>query len=77
MGKGRGKKTAGNAVEWIKTGIVLVILAAELAFGAHLLAEEQREKENVWIGSYPMANQNVEWTGAGYSFPWMTGGAEE
>lgn len=21
-----------------------------------------------WLGSFPMANQNIEWTGAGYSF---------
>ena len=30
---------------------------------------QEMERRAVWIDSYPMANQNIEWTGAGYSFP--------
>ena len=30
---------------------------------------QEIERRAVWIGSYPMANQHIEWTGAGYSFP--------
>ena len=33
--------------------------------GLNLWKDEQ-DRAAQWIGSYPMANQNVEWTGAGY-----------
>lgn len=28
--------------------------------------QDQKNRAAQWIGSYPMANQNIEWTGAGY-----------
>ena len=33
--------------------------------GLNLWKDEQ-DRAAQWIGSYPMANQNIEWTGAGY-----------
>ena len=33
--------------------------------GLNLWKDEQ-DRAAQWIGSYPMANQHVEWTGAGY-----------
>lgn len=28
--------------------------------------QDEKNRAAQWIGSYPMANQNIEWTGAGY-----------
>ena len=28
--------------------------------------QDEKNKAAQWIGSYPMANQHIEWTGAGY-----------
>lgn len=28
--------------------------------------KDEQERAAQWIGSYPMANRNIEWTGAGY-----------
>ena len=54
--------------EKIKTSLAILILIAEIAAGIRMYAEEKRERENIWIGSYPMANANITWEGAGYSF---------
>ena len=43
--------------------ITTVIMIAMI--GLNLWKDEQ-DRAAQWIGSYPMANQNIEWTGAGY-----------
>ena len=30
------------------------------------LWKDEMDRRAVWMESYPMANQNIEWTGAGY-----------
>ena len=43
--------------------ITTVIMIAMI--GLNLWKDEQ-DRAAQWIGSYPMVNQNIEWTGAGY-----------
>ena len=43
--------------------ITTVIMIAMI--GLNLWKDEQ-DRAAQWIGSYPMANQGIEWTGAGY-----------
>jgi len=52
--------------EWIKTSAVILILAAEIIFGIHMYLEEERANRAVWTEEIPIANQHIEWTGAGY-----------
>lgn len=44
--------------------VISVLLALVMA-GLNIWQDEQNRAAQ-WIGSYPMANQHVEWTGAGY-----------
>ena len=44
--------------------VISVILALIMA-GLNVW-QDRKNWEAQWIGSYPMANQNIEWTGAGY-----------
>ena len=44
--------------------VISVLLALVMA-GLNVWQDEQNRAAQ-WIGSYPMANQNIEWTGAGY-----------
>lgn len=44
--------------------VISVLLALVMA-GLNVW-QDQKNWEAQWIGSYPMANQNIEWTGAGY-----------
>ena len=46
---------------YITMGVILAVMAALLvwAFSA--------EAEKTWDVCYPMSNQHIEWTGAGYS----------
>ncbi len=51
--------------ERIKNILLAIILATEVAIGIYFYLEDKRAAEAVWIGSYPMANQHIEWTYAG------------
>lgn len=44
--------------------IISVLLA--LAMAGLNIWQDRKNCEAQWIGSHPMANQNIEWTGAGY-----------
>ena len=44
--------------------VISVLLALVMA-GLNVWQDRQNWQAQ-WIGSYPMANQNIEWTGAGY-----------
>jgi uncharacterized membrane protein YdjX (TVP38/TMEM64 family) len=44
--------------------VISAILALVMA-GLNVWQDEQNRAAQ-WIESYPMANQNIEWTGAGY-----------
>lgn len=49
------------------TDILLgIIIAAEIAAGVHFYIEDRKAAEAVWFDSYPMANQQITWEGAGY-----------
>lgn len=52
--------------EWVKDILLGIVIAAEIAAGVHFYLEDRRASEAVWFDSYPMANQNVVWEGAGY-----------
>ena len=43
--------------------ISVVIMIAMIGLN---IWKDSQERKTVWTGSYPMANQNIEWTGAGY-----------
>lgn len=66
--------------ERIKTWILVGLIAVDIALGVGTWIREKQAEAAQWIGTIPMANQHIEWTGAGYSFDWehMAGtGAEE
>ena len=44
--------------------VISTILMLVMA-GLNVWKDEQ-DRAAQWIGSYPMANRNIEWTGAGY-----------
>ena len=44
--------------------VISVLLALVMA-GLNVW-QDQKNWEAQWIGRYPMTNQNIEWTGAGY-----------
>ena len=44
---------------------VISVILMIVMIGLNLWKDEQ-ERAAQWIGSYPMANRNIEWTGAGY-----------
>ena len=52
--------------ETIKDIILAIVIAAEVFAGIHFFMEDRKAAEEIWIGSVPMANQKIEWTGAGY-----------
>lgn len=43
--------------------ISVVIMIAMIGLN---IWKDSQERETVWIGSYPMANQHITWEGAGY-----------
>ena len=61
-------------MERFKTALMVALIIGDIALGAACWIKEKKEAEEIWIGSFPMANQHIEWTGAGYQ-P-MTGGEE-
>ena len=66
--------------ERIKTGVIIGLIIMDIALGVGTWIREKQAEAAQWIGTIPMANQHIEWTGAGYSFDWehMAGtGAEE
>lgn len=52
--------------EAIKDILVGAIVAAEIAIGIHFYLEDKAARDAAWEMSIPMANQHIEWTGAGY-----------
>lgn len=52
--------------ELVKNVILGIVIAAEIAAGVHFYLEDKRAAEAVWFDSYPMANHNIVWEGAGY-----------
>lgn len=53
-------------MERIKTILMIVLIVGDIALGAACWIKDRRAAEDIWIGSYPMANQHITWTGAGY-----------
>ena len=52
--------------ELLKDILLGIVIAAEIAAGVHFCLEDKRAADAVWFDSYPMANQNITWEGAGY-----------
>ena len=50
----------------IQIALIVIFVAADLALAAANYVMDRRNAESRWIGSYPMANQNITWEGAGY-----------
>lgn len=48
-----------TALAVISTALMIIMI------GLNLWKDEQ-DRRSVWTGSYPMANQNITWEGAGY-----------
>ena len=53
-------------MEKLKTIIMVILIAGDIALGAACWIQEKKAAEAVWFDSYPMANQHITWTGAGY-----------
>lgn len=52
--------------EAIKDILVAALIIAEIVVGIRFYLEDKAARDAAWEMSYPMANQHVEWTGAGY-----------
>lgn len=59
--------TTARNWEGIKNAIVILMLIAVISGWIVTLAAEQRERERQIIRVIPMANQCIEWSGAGYN----------
>ena len=52
--------------EAIKDIILAIVIIAEIVIGIRFWMEDRAARDAAWEMSYPMANQRIEWTGAGY-----------
>ena len=52
--------------EAIKDILVAALIIAEIVIGIRFYMEDRAAMDAAWEMSYPMANQHIEWTGAGY-----------
>lgn len=52
--------------EAIKDIAVAGIIIVEIVIGINFYLEDRAARNEAWAMSYPMANQHIEWTGAGY-----------
>ena len=48
------------------TIIVVITTVIMIAMIGLNVWKDEQDRAAQWIGSYPMANQHIEWTGAGY-----------
>lgn len=55
--------------EKTKTALIILIILIDIALAAANIIQDRRHAEEQWIGTIPMANQHITWTGAGYSSP--------
>jgi len=55
--------------ERTKTILIVLIILIDIGLAAANIIQDRKNREAQWIGTIPMANQRIEWTGAGYSFP--------
>ena len=46
--------------------LLAVLIVVEIILVGRFYLEDKKAQQSVWITSYPMANQHIEWTGAGY-----------
>lgn len=46
--------------------LLALLIVVEIILVGRFYLEDVLAKDSIWIRSYPMANQHVEWTGAGY-----------
>ena len=53
-------------IKRIQIALIVIFVAADLALVVANYLLDRRNAEARWIGSYPMANQNIVWEGAGY-----------
>ena len=52
--------------ERILTIIAVLMVLVDVGLGVLVYVTEKKAAEAQWITSLPMANQHIEWTGAGY-----------
>ena len=67
MTENRNQETSGKAEKKRGKGIPLQVI--DIGLAAANIIQDRKNQEEQWIGTIKMANQRIEWTGAGYSFP--------
>lgn len=50
----------------VLTILAVISVLLMLAMAGLNIWQDEQNRRSVWTGSYPMANQHIEWTGAGY-----------
>lgn len=50
----------------VLTAFAIISVLLMLAMAGLNIWQDEKNRAAQWIGSYPMANRNIEWTGAGY-----------
>ena len=60
------ENSKARRIKRIQTALIVIFVAADLALAVANYLLDRRNAEARWIGSYPMANQNIVWEGAGY-----------
>lgn len=65
--KERNYYTTSRRSEAIKNAVAVLMLIAAISGWIVTLAAEKRERDRQIIRVIPMANQCIEWTGAGYN----------
>ena len=61
-------------IKKIQNALIALFVALDIALIALNWIQDREAAESRYIGTIPFANQNIEWTGAGYQFH---GGAQE
>ena len=60
------ENSKARRIKRIQIALIVIFVAADLALVVANYLMDLRNAEARWIGSYPMANQNITWEGAGY-----------
>lgn len=52
--------------ERIVKAVTIVVVLIDLVIAGLIIRQRVEARREAWAHSYPMANQHIEWTGAGY-----------
>ena len=56
-----------TTVNRILTAIIVLFVLGDIALGILIWKSEAEARRKAWENSIPMANQCIEWSGAGYN----------